>query len=63
MAQHRRKSLKEHLEAVGYSHAIDYTEVLDPRDEALNEKTLKGSHNFILRNIHRTNAGTLLDIK
>ena len=52
------KSLKEHLEAVGHSHAIDYMEALVQKDEALTERTLKGIHNLILRNIDGANAGT-----
>ena len=52
------KSLKEHLEAVGHSHAIDYMEALVQRDEALTERTLKEIHNLILRNINGANAGT-----
>ena len=52
------KSLKEHLEAVGHSHAIDYMEALVQKDEALTEKTLKEIHNLILRNIDGANAGT-----
>ena len=52
------KSLKEYLEAVGHSHAIDYMEALVQRDEALTERTLKEIHNLILRNIDGANAGT-----
>ena len=52
------KSLKEYLEAVGHSHAIDYMEALVQKDEALTERTLKESHNLILRNIVGANAGT-----
>ena len=52
------KSLREHLEAVGHSHAIDYLEALVQRDEALTERTLKEIHNLILRNIDGANAGT-----
>ena len=52
------KSLREHLEAVGHIHAIDYLEALVQRDEALTERTLKEIHNLILRNIDRANAGT-----
>ena len=52
------KSLKEHLEAVGHSHAIDYMEALVQKDEALTERTLKEIHNLILRNIDGANAGT-----
>ncbi|WP_302983577.1 Fic family protein [Bilophila wadsworthia] len=52
------KSLREHLEAVGHSHAIDYMEALVQRDEALTERTLKEIHNLILRNIDGANAGT-----
>ncbi|MFR4119766.1 MAG: Fic family protein [Bilophila wadsworthia] len=43
------KSLKEHLEAVGHSHAIDYMEALVQKDEALTERTLKESLNLILQ--------------
>ena len=52
------KSLKEHLEAVGHSHAIDYLEALAHGDEALTERTLKEFHSLILRNIDGANAGT-----
>ena len=52
------KSLREHLEAVGHIHAIDYLEALVQRDEALTERTLKEIHNLILRNIDGANAGT-----
>ena len=52
------KSLKEYLEAVGHSHAIDYMEALVQKDEALTERTLKEIHNLILRNIDGANAGT-----
>lgn len=52
------KSLKEHLEAVGHSHAIDYMEALVQKDEALTERTLKEIYNLILRNIDGANAGT-----
>ena len=38
------KSLKEYLEAVGHSHAIDYMEALVQKDEALTERTLKEIH-------------------
>ena len=52
------QSLREHLEAVGHSHAIDYLEALVQRDEALTERTLREIHNLILRNIDGANAGT-----
>lgn len=52
------KSLREHLEAVGHSQAIDYLEVLAQGDAALTERTLKDFHSLILRNIDGTNAGT-----
>ena len=45
------KSLREHLEAVGHSQAIDYLEVLAQGDAALTERTLKDFHSLILRNI------------
>ena len=52
------KSLREHLEAVGHSQAIDYLEVLAQGDAALTERTLKDFHSLILRNIDGANAGT-----
>lgn len=51
------KSLKEHLEAVGHSQAIDYMEALAQGDEALTERTLQEFHSLILRNIDGANAG------
>ena len=52
------KSLREHLEAVGHSQAIDYLEVLAQGDAALTERTLKDFHSLILRNIDGANAVT-----
>ena len=52
------KSLREHLEAVGHSQAMDYLEVLAQGDAALTERTLKDFHSLILRNIDGANAGT-----
>lgn len=51
------KSLKEHLEAVGHSHAIDYLEALAQGDAALTERTLQEFHSLLLRNIDGANSG------
>ena len=51
------KSMREHLEALGHSYALDYLEHLVQQQEALSERTLKELHNIILRDIDRVNAG------
>lgn len=51
------KKMREHLEAINHSEAIQFIEEI-ARDKApLNERTLKDIHNLILKGIDADNAG------
>lgn len=52
------KTMREHLETLGHSYALDYLEHLVQQKKFLTEQTLKELHNIILRDIDRVNAGT-----
>lgn len=52
------KTMREHLEALGHSYALDYLEHLVQQQEPLTERIFKELHNIILRDIDRKNAGT-----
>ena len=49
--------MKEHLEAVGHSHAIDYLEALVQEQAPLTDKTLRELHSLILRGTDPAHAG------
>lgn len=51
------KSMREHLEAINHSEAIDYIYDLIGRRVDLNEKVLKELHYLVLKGIDRENAG------
>lgn len=51
------KSMREHLEAINHSEAIDYLYDLVGRQVDLNERVLKELHNLVLKGIDRENAG------
>lgn len=56
------KSMREHLEIIDHSHAIEYLEALVQRQEPLNERIIKELHNIILRNIDGAAAGKYRDV-
>lgn len=51
------KSMREHLEAINHSEAIDYLYDLVARRVDLNERVLKELHHLVLKGIDRENAG------
>lgn len=56
------KSMREHLETIDHSHAIEYLETLVLQNEPLSERVLKEMHNIIMRNIDNANAGKYRDL-
>ena len=51
------KPLREHLEVVNHSHAIDFVEALAQKDEPLTEMTIRQIHALVLRTINDDEAG------
>ncbi|MBI5300888.1 MAG: Fic family protein [Chloroflexi bacterium] len=51
------KSLREHLEVINHSHAIDFVQGLADTREPITEMTIRQMHNLILRTIDDDNAG------
>ena len=51
------KSMREHLEAINHSEAIDYIKDIAKKDIEISERTIKGIHALILHGIDRENAG------
>jgi Fic family protein len=51
------KPLREHLEVINHSHAIDFVEALASKDEPISEVTIRQIHALILRTIDDENAG------
>jgi Fic family protein len=51
------KPLREHLEVINHSHAIDFVEVLAQKDEPLTEHTIRQIHALVLRTINDAEAG------
>jgi fido (protein-threonine AMPylation protein) len=51
------KSMREHLEAINHSEAIDYLYDLVARRMDFNERVLKELHHLVLKGIDRENAG------
>lgn len=51
------KSMREHLEAINHSEAIDYLYDLVARRVDFNERVLKELHHLVLKGIDRENAG------
>lgn len=51
------KSMREHLEAINHSEAIDYIKDIAKKDIEISERTIKEIHALILHGIDRENAG------
>jgi Fic family protein len=51
------KSMREHLEAINHSEAIDFLEELISEKEPLNKRSLLDLHRLILKSIDSENAG------
>ena len=51
------KSMREHLEAINHTEAINYIKDIAKRDIEINERTIKEIHSLILHGIDRENAG------
>jgi Fic family protein len=51
------KSMKEHLEAINHSEAIDFLEQLITEKEELNSRSLLDLHRLVLKSIDSENAG------
>lgn len=51
------KSMREHLEAINHSEAIDYLYDVVAKKRAVNERMLKDLHHLVLKGIDRDNAG------
>lgn len=51
------KSMREHLEAINHSEAIDYIKDIAKKDIEISERTIKEVHALILHGIDRENAG------
>ena len=52
------KSMREHLEAINHSEAIDYIKDIAKKDIEISERTIKEIHALILHGIDRENAGS-----
>ena len=51
------KSMREHLEAINHSEAIDFIKDIASQSEPISERTIKDIHAIILHGIDRENAG------
>lgn len=51
------KSMREHLEAINHSEAIDFIKGIAGRSEPISERTIKDIHAIVLHGIDRENAG------
>lgn len=51
------KSMREHLEAINHSEAIDFIKGFAGRSEPISERTIKDIHAIVLHGIDRENAG------
>lgn len=51
------KSMREHLEAINHSEAIDYIKDFARSELEINERTIKEIHALVLHGINRENAG------
>lgn len=51
------KSMREHLEAINHTEAVNYIKDIAKRDIEINERTIKEIHSLILHGIDRENAG------
>lgn len=51
------KSMREHLEAINHSEAIDYIKDFAKSDIEISERTIKEIHALVLHGINRDNAG------
>ena len=49
--------MREHLEAINHTEAINYIKDIAKRDIEINERTIKEIHSLILHGIDRENAG------
>ena len=54
------KSMREHLEAINHSEAIDYIKDIAKKDIEISERTIKEIHALILHGIDREHAATTL---
>lgn len=51
------KSVREHLEAINHSEAVNFINDIAIKSEHLNERTIKDLHYLVLKSIQTTNAG------
>ena len=51
------KSMREHLEAINHTEAINYIKDIAKKDIEISERTIKEIHALILHGINRENAG------
>lgn len=51
------KSMREHLEAINHSEAIDFIKGIANQSEPISERTIKDIHAIVLHGIDRENAG------
>lgn len=51
------KSMREHLEAINHSEAIDFIKGIAAQSEPISERTIKDIHAIVLHGIDRENAG------
>lgn len=51
------KSMREHLEAINHSEAIDFIKDIASQGEPISERTIKDIHAIVLHGIDRENAG------
>lgn len=52
------KPLREHLEVINHSHAIDFVQGIADKTEPINETTIRQIHSLVLRTIDDDNAGS-----
>jgi cell filamentation protein, protein adenylyltransferase len=52
------KPLREHLEVINHSHAIDFVQGIAAKNEPITETTIREIHSLILRTIDDENAGS-----
>lgn len=56
------KSMKEHLEVINHSEAIDFIKDVASKDIAIDERLIKEIHAIILHSIDKENAGTYRNV-
>ena len=57
------KSVKEHLEAINHSEAINFINEIAKGNDFLSERTIKDIHYLVLKSIEKSNVGKYRDIE